>query len=95
MENISTMLGGSVPSVTICAGDGAPCATSPASALARKISGPGAAIVSAQAVAAGLADAGAFFHLILALGSRPRSGRALLLATSGDGGFAALLLELP
>jgi hypothetical protein len=51
-------------------------------------------MVPAQAVAAGLADAGAFLHLILALSRRPRSGHALLLGTSGDGGFAALLLEL-
>jgi hypothetical protein len=29
------------------------------------------------------------------LSSRPRAGQALLLGTSGDGGFAVLLLELP
>jgi hypothetical protein len=42
-----------------------------------------------------MADAGALLHLILGLSSRPRSGLALSLATSGDRGFAALLLELP
>jgi len=95
VETIRQMLDGSVPSVTICAGNGAPCAPSSVTALAREIGGPGAAIVPAQAVAAGLTDAGAPLHLILALSSRPRKGPALLLGTSGDGGFAALLLELP
>jgi hypothetical protein len=89
------MLGDSVPSLTICAGNGAPCASSSTTALAREIGGPSADIVPAQPVAAGLADAGAFLHLILALSRPPRSGPALLLGTSGDGGFAALLLELP
>jgi hypothetical protein len=95
VETIRQMLGGSVPSLTICAGNGAPCAASSTVALAREISGSSATIVPAQAVAGGLADAGAFLHLILALSGRPRSGRALLLGTSGDSGFAALLLELP
>jgi hypothetical protein len=95
VEIIGAMLDGAVPSLTVCAGNGAPCAASSTTALAREISGHDAAIVPAQAVAAGLADAGALLHLILALSSRPRSGHALLLGTSGDGGFAALLLELP
>jgi 3-oxoacyl-[acyl-carrier-protein] synthase II len=95
VETIRAMLDGAVPSLNICAGNGAPCATSSTPALAREISGPNAAIVPAQPVAEGLADAGAFFHLILALSSRPRSGQALLLGTSGDGGFSALRLELP
>jgi hypothetical protein len=114
VESIGQMLGGSVPNLTICTGNGAPCATSSPAALAREISGPGAVIVPAQAVAAGLADAGALLHLILALSSRPGSGPALLvgssgsatssssrsgsgtstLGSSGDGGFAALLLEI-
>jgi 3-oxoacyl-(acyl-carrier-protein) synthase len=94
VESIQHMLNGSVPSLTICAGNGAPCAPSSTGILAREISGPGAAIVEVRAVAAGLADAGALLHLILALSSRPRSGQALLLGTSGDSGFAALLLEL-
>ena len=93
-EIIGAMLGGAVPSLTVCAGNGAPCAAGSTTALAREISGHDAAIVPAQAVAAGLADAGALLHLILALSSRPRSGHVLLLGTSGDGGFAALLLEL-
>lgn len=94
-EITGAMLGGAVPSLTVCAGSGAPCAASSTTALAREISGHDAAIVPAQAVAVGLADAGALLHLILALSSRPRSGHVLLLGTSGDGGFAALLLELP
>jgi 3-oxoacyl-(acyl-carrier-protein) synthase len=102
-ETIRQMLGGSVPSLTICAGNGAPCSrgsTGSTAALARGIVGPSADIVSAQAVAAGLVDAGALLHLILALSSEPRSGQALLLGTSsvgssGDSGFAAVLLELP
>ena len=92
---IREMLGGSVPSLTICTTNGAPCATSPVMDLAREIAGDGATIVPPQAVAAGLADAGALLHLVLALSNRPRSGQALLLGTSGDSGFAALLLELP
>jgi hypothetical protein len=94
VETIRAMLGDSVPSLTICAGNGAPCASNSTIALAREIAGPSADMVPAEAVAAGLADAGAFLHLILALSRRPRSGHALLLGTSGDGGFAALLLEL-
>jgi len=102
-ESVRQMLGGSVLSVIICAGQGAPCSHGSTAVLAREISGNGAAvvpetvpvIVPAQAVPAGLADSGAFLHLILALSSRPRSGSALLLGTSGDRGFAALLLEIP
>jgi len=95
VEAIRAMLGDSVPGLTICAGNGAPCATGSTTDLAREISGRDAEIVPAHAVAAGLADAGALLHLILALSSGPRSGLALLLGTWGDGGFAALLLELP
>ena len=98
LETIRQMLGGSVPSLTICAGNGAPCSkasTGSTAALARAISGPNADIISAQAVAAGLVDAGALLHLILALSSRPGRGQALLLGSSGDSGFAAVLLELP
>jgi hypothetical protein len=94
-EIIRQMLGGSTPSLIICAGNGAPCATSPTTALAREIAGHGAVIIPPQAVAAGLADTGALLHLIMALSSWPNSGQVLLLGTSGDSGFAALLLELP
>jgi 3-oxoacyl-[acyl-carrier-protein] synthase II len=94
-ETIRQMLGGSVPSLTICAGNGAPCSTGSTAALARETGGPSADIVPAQAVAAGLADVSALLHLILALSSGPRSGQALLVGTSGDSGFAAVLLELP
>jgi 3-oxoacyl-[acyl-carrier-protein] synthase II len=95
---IRQMLGGSVPGLTICSGNGAPCATSPTTALARAISGADAGIILPQPFALGLAGTGALFHLILGLSSklssRPNSEQALLLATAGDSGFAALLLEL-
>jgi hypothetical protein len=93
-EIIRPMLGGSIPSLTVCSGNGAPCATSSTTALARAISGDGAGIILPQPFALGLAGTGALFHLILALSGRPNNGQALLLATAGDGGFAALLLEL-
>ncbi len=94
-ETIRQMLGGSAPSLIICAGSGGPCTTGSTAALAREMSGPNAAIVPPNPVAAGLPDTSAFLHLILALSTRPRGGRALLLGSSGDRGFAALLLELP
>jgi hypothetical protein len=95
VEAVRQMLGGSVPSLTVCTTNGAPCATSPVTAVAREIAGDVGAIVPPQAVAAGLADTSALLHLILALSSRPNSGQLLLLGTSGDSGYAALLLELP
>mgnify|MGYP001369290352 CR=1 FL=1 len=94
-EIIGPMLDGSVPSLIVCSGNGAPCATSPTTELARAISGDGAGIILPQPFAIGLAGTGALFHLILALGSRPNNGQALLLATAAASGFAALLLELP
>lgn len=93
-EIIRQMLGASVPSLTVCGGNGAPCATSPTTALAREISGDDAVIIPPQPFAQGLAGTGALFHLILALSGRPISAQALLLGTAGDSGFAALLLEL-
>jgi len=95
VETIRKMLGGSVPRITICAGNGAPCATSSTSALASEITGTSERTVAAQAVAAGLTDSSALLHLILALSGQPPSGQALLLGTSGKNGFAVLLLELP
>lgn len=98
-EMIRHMLGDSLPAVAICSGDGAPCAPSSTTALAREIVGPDAVILPSQALAKGLAGTGALFHLILALASlpsgQPSNGRALFLGTSRDGGFAALSLELP
>jgi hypothetical protein len=91
---IRQMLGGSVPSLTICSGNGAPCATSSTAALAREIGGDNPVILP-QVFAQGLAGTGALFHLIAALSNRPASGKALFLATARDNGFAALLLELP
>ncbi|MGA7219219.1 MAG: beta-ketoacyl synthase N-terminal-like domain-containing protein [Candidatus Sulfotelmatobacter sp.] len=93
-ETIRKMLGGSVPSLTICSGNGAPCATSDTTALAREVAGDGAVIISPQAFAQGLAGSGALFHLMLGLSSMPGSGQALLLGTAGDSGFAAVLLDL-
>jgi hypothetical protein len=97
-EIIKKMLGGSVPSLTICSGNGAPCAPSSTTALAREIVGDDAMILPSQAFAQGLAGTGALFHLILGLSSlptnRPTTGQALLLATAGESGFAGLLLEL-
>jgi hypothetical protein len=95
VEIVRQMLGGSVPSLTVCTTNGAPCATSSTTALAREIAGDGGTIVPSQAVAAGLADTSALLHLILTLSSRPNSGQVFLLGTSDDSGYAALLLELP
>lgn len=95
VEIVRQMLGGSVPSLTVCTTNGAPCATSPVTAVAREIAGDVGAVVPPQAVAVGLPDISALLHLILALSSRPKSGQVLLLGTSGDSGFAALLLEQP
>jgi len=95
LESIRQMLGGSVPSLTIGAGNGAPCATDFAAGLIDSIMGPNAAILPAQDVALGLTDTGALLHLLLALSTRPDSGQALMLATASDSGFAALLLDLP
>jgi 3-oxoacyl-(acyl-carrier-protein) synthase len=98
-EAVRQMLSGSVPSLIICGGNGAPCATSPTSALAREIAGDGTDITLPQPFAQGLAGAGALFHLVLGLsgmpGSRPANGgQALLLATAVESRFAALLLDL-
>jgi Beta-ketoacyl synthase, N-terminal domain len=93
-ERIGHMLGGSVPSLIICSGNGAPCATSSTAALAREIAGD-ANLIRPQAFAQGLAGTGALFHLILALSSRSVSGQALFLGTARNNGFAAVLLELP
>jgi hypothetical protein len=90
---IGQMLDGLVPSLTICSGNGAPCATSSTAALARELAGD--TVIPPQPFALGLAGTGALFHLIAALSHRPASGQALFLATARDNGFAALLLELP
>lgn len=94
VETIRRMLDGSVPNFAICSGNGAPCAPSSTNDLARKIAGDDTVIILPQPFAQGLAGTGALFHLILALSSKPVSGKALLLGTAGDSGFAALLLEL-
>ncbi|HEY1660594.1 MAG TPA: beta-ketoacyl synthase N-terminal-like domain-containing protein [Candidatus Sulfotelmatobacter sp.] len=94
VETIRKMLGSSVPSLTICSGNGAPCASSATTVLAREISGDDAVIIPTQTFAQGLAGTGALFHLILAFSSRPTSGHALLLGTAGDREYAAIHLEL-
>jgi 3-oxoacyl-[acyl-carrier-protein] synthase II len=98
-EIIRQMLGASVPNLIVCSGNGVPCSASPTTALAREIAGDGAVIIPPQPFARGLAGTGALFHLILALNSgalssRQIRGQGLLLGTAGDGGFAAVLLEL-
>jgi hypothetical protein len=92
---IRQMLDGSVPSLTICSGNGAPCAVSPTTTVAREIVGNEVVIIPPHLFAQGLAGSGALFHLILALSSQRISGPALFLGTARDSGFAALLLELP
>jgi hypothetical protein len=98
-EMIGQMLGGSVPSLIICSGNGAPCATSPTAGLAREIVGDGAIVIRPQSFAQGLVGTGALFHLILGLSSKPISRsisrQVLLLGTARDNGFAAMLLEVP
>lgn len=94
VEIIRKMLGDFVPVFTVCSGNGAPCATNATSALAREISGDDAVIMLPRAFALGLGGTGALFHLILALSGRTANGKALLLATAANCGFAALLLEL-
>ncbi len=94
LEPVRAMLGGAVPTLTICAGDGSPCSPSPITSLARDIVGHSGVIMPPQRVAAGLVHTGALLHLIMGLSNLPEGGEALLLATSGDSGFAALLLEL-
>jgi 3-oxoacyl-(acyl-carrier-protein) synthase len=102
-EIIRRMLGGSVPSFIICSGNGAPCATSSTTDLARETAGDDATVIGPQSFAQGLAGTGALFHLILGLNSKPNSepsvssvsGQVLLLGTARLNGFAALLLELP
>jgi beta-ketoacyl synthase-like protein len=95
IQIIRQMLAASVPSLTICGGSGAPCATSSTTALAREIVGDGVAITQPPAFADGLAGSGALFHLIMAFSTRRASGAALFLATARNNGFAVLLLELP
>jgi hypothetical protein len=90
---VRQLLGDVRPDFIFCAGNGAPCASSPLTCSARDLVGEGA-ILPAQAVASGMGEAGALLHLLLALSKRPGQGHALLLGRSAHGGFAALRLEL-
>lgn len=93
------MLRDSKPTLTICSGNGEPCAVSPTASFIREISGDDCVITPPQALARGLAGNGALFHLILALSNLAGSPRlhqqALFLGTARANGFAALVLELP
>jgi 3-oxoacyl-(acyl-carrier-protein) synthase len=88
------LLGDARLDLAICSGNGAPCASAPPACPARDLVGAETAIYPAQAVAAGMEEAGALLHLLLALSKRPGPGQALLLGTSAHGGYAALRLEL-
>jgi len=91
---VRQLLGGVRLDYVICAGNGAPCASTAEAYPARDLVGEDTAIYPAQAVAAGMGEAGALLHLLLALSKRPGQGQALLLGTSAHGGYAALRLEL-
>jgi hypothetical protein len=82
------------PELTICTCNGAPCDSAPLACLAREVAGDDTVIYPAQAVAAGLGDAGGLMHLLLALSRHPEPGKALMLGRSAHGGYAALRLEL-
>ena len=93
-SGVHQLMGDDLPDFAICAGNGAPCASSSLTGSARELVGEGAKIFPAQPVASGMGDAGALLHLLLALSKHPGPGKALLLGTSVQGGFAALRLEL-
>jgi len=95
IAKIAEMLGGSVPGLTIAAGNGGPCTPSSSNEAIAGVVAPGAVVMPAQPVALGLTDTGALLHLALALSAQPSSGPALMLATAATSGFAAVLLELP
>ncbi|HXB62217.1 MAG TPA: beta-ketoacyl synthase N-terminal-like domain-containing protein [Acidobacteriaceae bacterium] len=95
VAGIRKVLGGEIPDLAICAGDGAPCTAGSTACSPTSIVGPDATIVPAQTVALGLTDAGGLLHLVLALSERPKSGQALMMATPDHSGFAALLLDIP
>jgi 3-oxoacyl-(acyl-carrier-protein) synthase len=93
-SSVCQLLGDVRPDFIFCTGNGAPCASSSLTFSVRDMVGEGTKIFPAQPVAAGMGDAGALLHLLLALSKRPGPGEALLLGTSAHGGFAALRLEL-
>jgi len=78
---------------TICAGNGAPCASASLTDSGRNLVG-GSVIIPARPVATGMGEAGGLLHLLLALSTRPGRGQALLSGASAHGGYAALRLEL-
>jgi 3-oxoacyl-(acyl-carrier-protein) synthase len=77
-----------------CAGNGAPCDSTPELCLARGLGGDAATVYPAQPVAAGMGEAGGLLHLLLALSKQPGAGEALLVAESAHCGYAALRLEI-
>jgi 3-oxoacyl-[acyl-carrier-protein] synthase II len=94
LTRVREMLGSSVSALTVCAGDGSPCITRSPLSIAKDFAGENAKILHAQPVAIGLADSGALFHLLLALSTKPDGGPAVMLATSGDDGFATVLFDI-
>ena len=90
MEPVRQLLHDITPNLLICASNGTPCDIGTVSAA----SNAAGTIFPAQSVALGLTDTGALLHLVLALSHQPESGTALLLATSGSSGYAALQLEI-
>jgi len=95
LARVRETLQGIAPSLIICGGDGGPCSTSSPISLVKEFPEENTAVIPAQAIALGLADSGALFHLALALSMQPSSGVALTLATSDNGGFATVVLDLP
>jgi 3-oxoacyl-(acyl-carrier-protein) synthase len=91
---VRELLGDARLDFAICAGNGEPCAYAPSTFWARDLVGADAVVYPAQAVAEGMAEAGALLHLLLALSRSPGPGQALLLGSSAHGGYAALRLEL-
>lgn len=88
------LLGETRANFVFCAGNGAPCDSTPELCLARSLARDAATVYAAQPVAAGMGDAGGLLHLLLALSKRPGAGEALLVGASAHCGYAALRLEI-
>jgi hypothetical protein len=82
------------PTLVICTCNGEPCANCISANSAGKFIGPQAQSIPPERFAAGLADTGGLFHLILAMRGLERSENALMLGTSGAHGHAAVRLEV-
>ncbi len=99
VEIARQMLGGCVPSLTICAGNGAPCATSPTIGLGSRDCRPERRHRPAAGRCCGSGRYGRSSPLDPGLkqSAQQRAGSVVrnIVRNSGDSGFAALLLELP